>query len=52
MLEVVRRDPLPLRVLLGSGSAWIEEIVDTLESTASLSRDLGVLAQRILQLNI
>lgn len=44
MLEVVRRDPLPLRVLLRSSSAWIEEIVDTLESTASLSRDLGVLA--------
>lgn len=52
VLEVVRRYPLPLRVLRSSGRAGVEEVIDTLESTPTLPRYLGVLAQRILQLNI
>jgi len=52
MLEVVRRNPLSLWMLLGSGGPGIEEVVDALESTASLARYLCVLAQRILQLYI
>lgn len=36
-LEMVRRDSLPLRMLLGSCRPWIEEVVDALESSTSLS---------------
>ena len=44
MLEVMRGDPLPLRVLLGSGSSRVEEVVDALEGPAALAGYLGVLA--------
>ena len=43
MLEVVRRNPLSLWVLLRACSSWIEEIVHTLESSTSLPRDLVIL---------
>lgn len=48
-LEVMSRDPLPLRVLLGTCGPRVEEIVHALESSASLSRHFLVLVlERIL----
>ena len=52
VLKVVRRNPLPLWMLLGSGSPGIEEVVDALECSAALPRYFSVFAQRILQLYI
>jgi hypothetical protein len=52
MLEVMSRYSLPLRMLLCPGSPRIEEIVHALESTTSLSGNLSILAQRVLQLDI
>lgn len=48
MLKVVRRDPLPLRVLPGPRGPRVEEIVDALECPTTLSRHLGILADGIL----
>ena len=44
MLKVVGRNPFPLWVLLGTSRSWIEEIIDTLESTSALPGNLGVFA--------
>ena len=51
-LEVMSGDALTSRVLLCSGGARVEEVVDALEGTAAGTRHLCVLVQRRLQLDV
>lgn len=52
MLEMMCRYPLSLRMLLSSSCSRIEKIVDTLESSSSLSWYFLVLVRYILVLNL
>lgn len=53
VVKVVRRDALPLRVLLSTCRPWVEEIVNALKCSVALAGDLGaVFGERVLELNI
>lgn len=51
-MEPVRGHSLSVGVLLSSCSSRIEEIVDTLKSSAALARSLVVFVHRVLKLDV
>ena len=52
VLKMVSWYPITPRMLLGSCSSRIEEVIDALEGSTALSRNFSIFSQGILQLNI